>query len=65
MQKSRVTTQKMPDFTRRRTSSADAQVERMPTTPALLQVMMFYLTLLSLGWLPKVVVKLAHVKFGR
>ena len=37
MKKSRVTTQKMPDFTRRRTSSADAQVERMPTTPALLQ----------------------------
>jgi hypothetical protein len=37
MQKSRVTTEKMPDFTGRRASSTKAQVERMPTTPALLQ----------------------------
>ena len=37
MQKGRVNIQKMPDFTRRRASSAEAQVERMPTTLALLQ----------------------------
>jgi hypothetical protein len=37
MQKNRVTIEKMPDFTRIRASSAEAQVERMPTTLALLQ----------------------------
>jgi hypothetical protein len=37
MQKSRVAIEKMPDFTRRRASSAKAQVERMSTTLALLQ----------------------------
>jgi hypothetical protein len=37
MKKSRVTTEKMLDFTRRRVSSVEAQVERMPTIPALLQ----------------------------
>ena len=37
MQKSGVTTQKMLDFTRRRASSAEPQVERLPTTLALLQ----------------------------
>ena len=34
MQKIRVTTQKMPDFTQSRASSVEAQVERMPTAPA-------------------------------
>ena len=33
MQKSKVTTEKMPDFTRRRASSTEAQVEKMPTAP--------------------------------
>jgi hypothetical protein len=37
MQKSRVTTEKIPDFTRRRASSAEAQVERMSIASALLQ----------------------------
>jgi hypothetical protein len=37
MQKSKITIEKMPDFTRRRASSAEAQVERIPTTPSLLQ----------------------------
>jgi hypothetical protein len=47
MQKSKITIEKMLDFTRRRASSADAQVERMPTTSALLQASPHSLSLSS------------------
>jgi hypothetical protein len=52
MQKSRVTIEKMPDFTKRRASSTEAQMERMliapappPTSPHSLPI--FYLELQS------------------